>query len=291
MEIKNNIKDTALIFEGGGMRASYTAGILNNLLENKLYFNYIAGISAGSSHTVNYVSRDKERAKKSFVDFVKDPNFGNWKSFVKGEGLFRAKYLYEEACLEDAFLPFDFETFKKNPAEVRIGAFNRRTGKQKYFTKDDIKNISDLMKIVRCSSSLPFFMPPTYYREEYYVDGGVAGGIALDIALKDGYEKFFVVLTREKGYKKKPKRFMGIMKILYRDHPNLLKAMEKRHIIYNKTMEKLKKLEKEGKAYLVYPESMPVDYKETNYEKLEYSYNLGYRQGREEVERWKEFLL
>ncbi|HCX03129.1 MAG TPA: patatin family protein, partial [Clostridiales bacterium] len=81
MEIKNNIKDTALIFEGGGMRASYTAGILNNLLENKLYFNYIAGISAGSSHTVNYVSRDKERAKKSFVDFVKDPNFGGWKSF------------------------------------------------------------------------------------------------------------------------------------------------------------------------------------------------------------------
>ncbi|HCX03130.1 MAG TPA: patatin family protein, partial [Clostridiales bacterium] len=205
--------------------------------------------------------------------------------------LFRAKYLYEEACLEDAFLPFDFETFKKNPAEVRIGAFNRRTGKQKYFTKDDIKSISDLMKIVRCSSSLPFFMPPTYYKEEYYVDGGIAGGIALDIALKDGYEKFFVVLTREKGYIKEPKKFIGLMRILYREYPRLLRAMEKRHIIYNKTMEKLKELEKEGKAYLVYPASMPVDYKETNYEKLEYSYNLGYKQGKEEVERWKEFLF
>ena len=34
--IQSNIKDTALIFEGGGMRASYTAGFLNNLLENQL---------------------------------------------------------------------------------------------------------------------------------------------------------------------------------------------------------------------------------------------------------------
>jgi len=290
MNIENNIKETALIFEGGGMRASYTAGILNTLLENEIYFNYVAGISAGSSHTVNYISRDKERAKKSFVDFVNDPNFGGWKSFFKGEGLFRAKYIYEEACLNDDCLPFDFETFKKNSADLRIGAFNRRTGKLKYFTKDDIETIHDLMKIVRCSSSLPFFMPPTYYREEYYLDGGLAGGIPLDAALKDGFEKFFVVLTREKGYKKEPKKHMGLMKILYREYPYLLKAMAKRHIVYNKTLEKLRKLEKQGKAYLVYPEQMPVDYKETNNKKLEHSYNLGYKQGQKEINKWRKFL-
>ncbi|MDW7669492.1 MAG: patatin family protein [Bacillota bacterium] len=291
MNLKNNIKNAALIFEGGGMRASYTAGILNTLLENGIYFDYVAGISAGSSHTVNYISRDMERAKKSFVDFVKDPNFGGWKSFIKGEGLFRAKYIYEEACLEDAFLPFDFETFQKNPADLRIGAFNRKTGRQKYFTKDDIKNISDLMKIVRCSSSMPFFMPPTYFKDEYYVDGGIAGGIPLDIAIEDGYDKFFVVLTREEGYRKEPKKNMKFMKILYRKYPYLLKAMEKRHIVYNETMERLRALEKEGKAYLVYPKIMPVDYKETDYEKLERSYKLGYNQGKKEVDNWKEFLF
>ena len=52
MIITNNIKDTALIFEGGGMRASYTAGFLNNLLENKIYFDYVAGISALSDRSV-----------------------------------------------------------------------------------------------------------------------------------------------------------------------------------------------------------------------------------------------
>ncbi len=57
MDIINTIKDTALILEGGGMRASYTAGFLTNLLENEIYIDYVAGISAGSSHTVNYSVR------------------------------------------------------------------------------------------------------------------------------------------------------------------------------------------------------------------------------------------
>lgn len=50
-----NIDDVALIFEGGGMRASYTAGVVTTLLERKLSFPKVYGISAGASHTVNYV--------------------------------------------------------------------------------------------------------------------------------------------------------------------------------------------------------------------------------------------
>ena len=78
-----NINDVALIFEGGGMRASYTAGAVVTLLENNLNFGDIYGISAGSSHTVNYVSRDAVRAKMSFVDLVDDPEFGGLKTFVQ----------------------------------------------------------------------------------------------------------------------------------------------------------------------------------------------------------------
>ena len=48
-----NINDVALIFEGGGMLASYTAGAVVTLLENNLNFGDVYGISAGSRHTVN----------------------------------------------------------------------------------------------------------------------------------------------------------------------------------------------------------------------------------------------
>ncbi|MEL1135033.1 patatin family protein [Desulfitobacterium sp. THU1] len=290
-EITNNIKDTALIFEGGGMRASYTAGFLNTLIESELFFDYVAGISAGSSHCVNYLSRDTERAKRSFVDIVLDPKFGGWRSFFQGEGFFRSQYIYEETHYSEALLPLDFSAFMGNPAQLRIGVFERDRGELKYYTKEDIHDVKDLVKIVRSSSSMPIFMPPTYYDGHYYVDGGLGGGIALDIAKKDGLKKFFVVLTRKKGYRKSPAQFKGFIKAYYRRYPNVVEAMLKRHIIYNQTLEELEQLEREGKAFLVYPEEMPVSNREINFSKLSESYRLGYEQGQRDVSKWKEFLL
>jgi predicted patatin/cPLA2 family phospholipase len=54
--------------------------------------------------------------------------------------------------------------------------------------------MTDLIKIVRASSSMPIFMPPTYYREHYYVDGCLGGGIALDIPKKMGSSVFLLYL-------------------------------------------------------------------------------------------------
>ena len=290
MELINNVKDVALIFEGGGMRASYTAGFLNTLLENEIYFDSVTGISAGSCHSANYLSRDTSRSKRSFVDFALDPNFGSWKSFFKGEGFFRAEYIYGEASYPDAALPFDFEKFMANPAKLRIGAFNQNNGEMIYFSRDDIHNMGDLMKIVRASSSMPIFMPPTQIGENAYVDGGLGGGIALDIAKRDGMKKFFVVLTRPKGYRKSPVKFTGTIKAYYHKYPHVVEAMLKRHILYNQTLEELETLESEGKAFLVYPDTMPVSNKEINFNKLSESYVLGYNQGKRDLSRWKEFL-
>jgi predicted acylesterase/phospholipase RssA len=47
-----------------------------------VHVDFVAGISAGSSNAVNYLSRDPARARRSFVDFADDPRFGNWLSFV-----------------------------------------------------------------------------------------------------------------------------------------------------------------------------------------------------------------
>lgn len=288
--MENNIKDTALIFEGGGMRASYTAGFVNTLLENGLYFDYVAGISAGASHSVNYLSRDQERSKRSFVDLVQDPHFGGWKSFFKGEGFFRSQYIYEETPYPDAALPFDFEGFMQNPAQLRIGTFDRDTGKIKYYGKEDIHTLQDLMKIVRASSSMPIFMPPTDYQGHCYVDGGLAGGIALDIAKRDGMKRFFVVLSREKGYRKSSVRFGQIFKVYYRKHPLVAEAVLQRHLIYNEILDELEQLASEGKAFLVYPETMPVSSRESRFTRLAASYQLGYLQGQREVKEWKDFL-
>lgn len=139
-----NIDDVALIFEGGGMRASYTAGVVTTLLERELNFPKVYGISAGASHTVNYVSRDIERSRASFTDLVRDPEFGGVGSFLSGRGFFNAHHLYEGIAEDlagtDEVMAFDFETFLANKAEVHIEGFDWETGETVAWTKADMPN-------------------------------------------------------------------------------------------------------------------------------------------------------
>ena len=157
----SNIKNTALIFEGGGMRASYSAGMVATLLEAGLYFDYVVGISAGSSLSVNYLLRDVERSRKTFVDLVLDPGFGGWSSFLKGQGFFNADKIYEKMPQPDGPLAFNMDILKTNPARLKIGAFDQKAGKVVYFSKDELHKPEDVMKVIRASSSLPIWMPPT----------------------------------------------------------------------------------------------------------------------------------
>ena len=58
-----NVPDVALIFEGGGMRAAHTSAVVVQLLEAGIVFPFVAGISAGSTNTLNYLSGDVWRAR------------------------------------------------------------------------------------------------------------------------------------------------------------------------------------------------------------------------------------
>lgn len=290
MTFTSTITDTALIFEGGGMRASYTAGFLNVLLQNQLYFDYVAGISAGSSHCINYLLRDVERARRSFVEFVQIPHIGGWSWFLRGEGYFRSEYIYFDLAQPNGPLPLNFETLMANPARLRIGAFDREQGQVRYFGKEDLRTVTDLMHIVCSSSSMPMLMPPHQYNGRYYLDGGLGGGIALDIAKKDGLKKFFVILTRERDYKKSPAKFTGAIRAYYRKYPQVAEAIIRRSETYNQTLEELKQLESEGRAFLVYPDSMPISNTELNYHKVLSSYQMGHAQGIKDLPAWKRFL-
>lgn len=273
------------------MRASHSSGMINILLEEGIYFDYVAGISAGSSLTVNYLSRDRERTEKSFVDFAKDPQFGGVKSFLKGDGWFNARYVYEQAGLSDGVLPFDMETFRRNPARYRIGAFERDTGKMRYWRENEIRTREELLRVVRASSTLPIMMPAPEIDGKYYVDGGLAGGVPLDIAKEDGFKKFFFILTREKGYRKTPPKGLHLLLHSKKKYPYEHEALLTRYIRYNATMEEIDRLEREGSAYVVRPEKMTVNNREMDCDRLRESYERGYRQGRKELDRWKDFLF
>lgn len=294
-----NIPDVALIIEGGGMRASYTAGAIVTLLERGLHFGSVYGISAGSSHAVNYVSRDIPRAKASFVDVVRDPRFGGVGSMLLGKGYFNGRHLYEGLAEKfagtDEVMAFDWEAFRSNPADVHIEGFDWETGETVAWTKSDMPTVRDMMLRVRASSTMPLFMPPTVIDGRTYMDGGMGNswGILLDAARRDGFERFFIIRSQERGYRKRPLGgpTQALFRTLFRKHPLVAQRTIERPRRYNELLDEIEWLEGAGEALVFYPEEMSVSSRETDYGKLRASYERGYAQAQREADGWSAWLF
>ena len=286
------IGDTALIFEGGGMRASLTSAMVVTLLEAGLSFDWVAGISAGASNTVNYLSRDARRARRSFVEFAADDQFGGMKHFLRGEGLFNAEYIYQRAGVEGAALPFDWTTFSASESQMRIIAFDAESGTEVVWTQDDVPRVEDLMVRVRASSTMPGLMPPVHLDGHVYVDGamGPDGGIALSQAQAEGFEKFVIILTQERGYRKEPQRFPAVYRGIFRRYPAVADALLTRWTRYNETRERVFALEEEGRAHVFAPEIMPVANSTRDLSRLAASHRMGLSQSRRELPALREFV-
>lgn len=110
-KMNRHVSDTVLMFEGGGMRASYTSAMASLLMEQGITFDYVCGISAGASNTVNFLSGDIQRTREGFVDLVMEPEFGGLSTFLQGKGMFSAEWIYEETGLPGGVLPFNLTHF------------------------------------------------------------------------------------------------------------------------------------------------------------------------------------
>lgn len=286
------IGDTALIFEGGGMRASLTSGMVVTLLEAGLSFDWVAGISAGASNSVNYLSRDAWRARRSFVEFAADDQFGGMRHFLRGEGLFNAEYIYQRAGADGAALPFDWATYQASEAQLRIIGFDAESGDEVVWTQEDTPRVDDLMIRVRASSTMPGLMPPVHLDGHVYVDGAMGddGGIALSQAQAEGFEKFVIVLTQERGYRKAPQRFPAVYRSIFRRYPALADALLTRWKRYNETRERVFALEESGHAHVFSPEIMPVANSTRDLSRLAAAHRMGLSQSRRELPALREFV-
>ncbi|MCD8200312.1 MAG: patatin family protein [Coriobacteriaceae bacterium] len=289
-KLTSNVFDTALFFEGGSMRGCYSAAVVTRLLEEGIYFDKVYGISAGSSHTVNYLSRDPERSRTSFTSFIMDPRFSGLKYFLTWKGWYNSHFIYEEAAHPDGPIPFDFETFQENPADCCIISVDQPTGEGVFFTKDGIETLDDLMIRCRASSTLPFLMNPTYIGDHICFDGAYAegGGLPMRSIEADGYEKVFVVRTRQRGYRK-PKQSPWIDRFFWR-RPEIREVVSTRNERYNESCDLLEEWEKEGKAYVFYCDDLSISGFERDLDKLNENYDAGYAQSLREADAWHKFL-
>ena len=212
------------------------------------------------------------RAKFSNIDLLDKYHYIGIKHLWSKHSILDQELLYEHFPKE--ILPYDYETYAKNPARFEMVTTNCHTGRACYLEeKYDRKRIIDIAK---ASSSLPYVCPVAYVDGIPMLDGGIIDSIPVMRAFEQGYEKNVVVLTRNRGYRKKG-RDIKIPHFIYKKYPRLRVVLSKRCRVYNEQLELVEKLEDEGRIIVIRPHRpMEVDRIETDIKKLTDLYDEGY---------------
>lgn len=278
---------TGLIVEGGGMRGVFGCGVLDAFLENSIKFPYGIGVSAGSANLASFITEQEGRNYRFYTNYAFDERYMGIKNFVTTGSFFGMDYIYTE--LTQTVDPINFEKLKNTDMEYYVVAVDAVTSKPVYFSKEDVrKHEGDIFK---ASSAVPAMCKPIEIDGKLYFDGGVADSIPVKRALADGCDKVVAVLTRPRGYVKKPEMGKPIYSEMLKEYPAIIKAMNVRHYIYNTTLEYLFRLEKEGRAFIFCPdETDNVTLISRNKEELITLYNQGRVSAERQMEKLREFL-
>lgn len=278
--------EAGLVLEGGGMRGLYTAGVLDFFIEKKLAFSSCYGVSAGACHLASYMSGQRGRAYRISVDYLDDKNYCSAYSLLKTGDLFNVDMCYNQ--IPNELDPFDYEAAEKYPGRGVVVVTDIKSGQAKYV---ELKNMRRDLVAIRASASLPLVSRNVEINGKMYLDGGMSDSIPIRKSLRDGNLKNIVVLTRPDGYRKKPTSNMAIMRAKYKDYPGVVRDMENRHIVYNKSLDFVKKEEKAGRAFVFRPENLiKIERIEKDPKKLRVLYLQGYYDAATRYKEMKKFL-
>ena len=147
------------------------------------------------------------------------------------------------------------------------------------------------MSIGQASSSLPGMSAVVEIDGIPYADGGVSDSIPVKRAFQQGCDKVVVIETRRRSFRMQlTKGTRLVAKSCGKKYPALEKAIRRRYLNYNATLDFIHQKEAEGTVLSIRPTMEEVSRTETDYHKLTRFYRHGYEQMQEAFPRLKAFL-
>ena len=196
----------------------------------------------------------------------------------------------EQFCyhdIPDILDPFDYDTFRESPVEFYAVCTDIEKGKPVYAKLNDLRKQMDYML---ASASLPLVSKTVEIDGRKLLDGGITDSIPVMAAKKLGYEKIVVVQTRPDGYIKSSEA-SSAARVIYRKYPNLIKAIENRHIMYNKQTELVRQLAENGEIVRVLPsQKTKISRTEKDVGKINETYLLGRHDAEDKIDEISEYL-
>ncbi len=182
-----------LILEGGSLKCTFSAGILDVLLANEFtdFKNYY-GVSSGSMAMSYFIAKQSKNFITVSRSLVENPDFLSYMNTFSSSGLMNLDFL--EKYVSETF-PFDEDLALKNieGKNVKIIATNKKTGKPHYLTPSKGQWLNMLM----ASATLPFITKGEAIVDGIKMfDGGYSDPIPVREAVKNGSKKILVIRTR-----------------------------------------------------------------------------------------------
>jgi predicted patatin/cPLA2 family phospholipase len=276
-----------LVLEGGAMRGLFTAGIIDVMMEAGIEPDGIIGVSAGAAFGCNYKSRQPGRAIRYNTRFAKDPRYSGVRSLLKTGDYFNAEFGYH--IIPKQYDVFDDEAFNRNPMEFVVVCTDVMTGKPVYRSLTEANY--DTYEWIRASASMPIASKVVELEGLKLLDGGVSDSIPLAHFESMGYDRNVVILTQPEGFVKKHTRLMPLMRIGLRKYPEMIKAMDKRYLMYNSQLDYVRQAEKEGRCLVIRPETkIPIGHVSHDPYQMRLVYNQGRQMGKKYLEQIKTFF-
>ena len=275
-----------LVLEGGGMRALFTAGVLDALLDIKeLDIDGIVGVSAGALFGVNYVSGQKERAIRYNKKYARDKRYMGFYSWITTGNAVNEEFAFYEIPFK--LDVFDQEKFKQSKIDFYVVMTNVESGKPEYVL---IKDVFKQMEYLRATSALPFASKIIEINGKKYLDGGISDSIPIDYCEGLGYDKIILVLTRPKNTHKEDK-LNFLYKLVYRKYPNLVERLINMGKDYKVVLKKIEDLENKNKIFVIRPPKvLKIGRLEKNEDKIQNVYDIGLNTGIKEKENLLKYL-
>lgn len=262
-----------LVMEGGALKGVFSAGVTDELMERGIEFDGAIGVSAGAIFGTNVKSRQIGRCIRYHLDYCRDPRYLSLRSLLKTGDLFGGEFCFYTLTYD--LDPFDMEAFAKNPMEFYSVCTDVMTGKPVYHKCE--KGDPDIdMPWIRASATMPLLAKIVEINGGKYLDGGISDSIPLRYMEGLGYQKNVVVRTKPADYRMEQPWYIKMARHKYRKYPQFVKAMEGRHLMYNRTVEYIAQKQKAGSAFVFQPdEELPARLAEHNPQKLMETYRYG----------------
>lgn len=271
----------ALVLEGGAMRGIFTCGVLTAFADREYFpWQVILGSSAGAINGAAYAAGQIHLSRDAYFTELLSGNFISLRNILRPK-----KHILDlDWMLKDIVLgeePLNVRRLRRSCPVIITATHVPENEPPRTIYLDSKRD--NVLTSLKATAALPFLYRGFVEYDDYnLLDGGILDPVPYKKALEMGFKEseILVVLTRQKGYRKKEESFWikTLYELYYRkpDFRYLVDVLEYRYKKYNSI---LGELENEYRGIdVIYP---PKNYSVDNLSRDRSQMLTGFTQGTE----------